>query len=76
MELIKFYFIGLMVLVVAIMANFLAVQLGVKTWYDFLEGMGNVEGLNIKDILWLFVFYPLTLGGSAFLGDFIWSNFF
>ena len=37
MELIKLYMMGLVVLVLAILANFLAAQLGLKTWYDFLN---------------------------------------
>ena len=74
MELIKLYVAGLVILIVAIVANFLAEQLGLKTWYAFLEGMGNGQSLSLKDGLWLFVFYPLTLGGSALLGHFIWKR--
>ena len=76
MELIKLYVIGMVILVVAILANFLASQLGLKTWYDFFEGMNSGQSLSLKDGLWLFVFYPLFLGGSALLGQFIWKNLF
>jgi hypothetical protein len=76
MELIKLYITGIVILVVAILANFLASQLGLKTWYDFFEGMNSGQSLGLKDGLWLFVFYPLFLGGSALLGQFIWKNLF
>jgi uncharacterized membrane protein YczE len=76
MEGIKYYFIGLMILVFAILANFLALQLGLKTWYAFLEGWGNGNPLKIKDGLWLFVIYPLILGCSAKLASLIWNLLF
>ena len=76
MELIKLYVIGMVILVVAILANFLATQLGLKTWYAFLEVMNSGQNPNLKDGLWLFVFYPLSLGGSALLGQFIWNSLF
>lgn len=76
MEWIKFYVIGGVILVIAIFANFLAAQWGLKTWYAFLEGLGNGDSLSFKDGLWLFVGYPLTLGGSAKLGTVIWNCLF
>tara|TARA_X000001036_G_C19996853_1_gene528654 strand:- start:206 stop:436 length:231 start_codon:yes stop_codon:yes gene_type:complete len=76
MELIRFNLIGLIILVVAILANFFASQLGLKTWYDFLNNWGNGEALRVKDGLWLFIFYPLILGGSAQLGNMIWKHLF
>ena len=76
MELIKLYITGIVILVVAILANFLATQLGLKTWYAFLEVMNSGQSPNLKDGLWLFVFYPLFLGGSALLGQYVWKNLF
>ena len=76
MEWIKFYFIGVMILVIAIFANFLATQWGLKTWYAFLEGLVNEDSLSLKDGLWLFLGYPLTLGASAKLGTVIWNCLF
>lgn len=64
MEWIKIYFTGIVILVVAIGANIIASYLGFKTWYDFLEGLGNGLSLSILDILWLFILYPLILGLS------------
>ena len=76
MELIKLYFVGLIILIVAIMANYLATQLGLKTWYDFINQLGNANALNFKDGLWLFVVYPLILGGSNLIGNILFSFFF
>ena len=76
MELIKFYFTGLVILVVAIFANFLAAQLSLKTWYDFLNQWGSENALNFKDGIWLFILYPIILGCSALLGNVIWKSVF
>ncbi|MGB2165066.1 MAG: DUF7672 family protein [Flavobacteriaceae bacterium] len=76
MELIKLYLMGLVVLVLAILANFLAAQLGLKTRYDFLNQWGAGNALNFKDGLWLFVLYPLILGCSLLIGNMLWKSVF
>ena len=76
MELLRFYFIGFIILFMAILANFLASQWGLKTWYDYLNSWGNEEALILNDGLWLFIFYPLILGGSAQIGNMLWKNLF
>ena len=76
MELIKLYVMGLMILIIAILANFLATQLGLKTWYDFLNQLGNRDALSLKDGLWLFVLYPLILGCSLLIGNMLWKSIF
>ena len=76
MELIKFYFTGLVILLVAIFANLLAAQLGLKTWYDFLNQLGSGNALNFKDGIWLFIIYPIILGCSALFGNVIWKSVF
>ena len=76
MELIKSYLIGLIILITAILANYLATQLGLKTWYDFLNQWGNGYGLSLKDSLWLFLFYPIILGGSVYVFNILLKNFF
>jgi len=76
MELIKLYVMGLMILIIAILANFLATQLGLKTWYDFLNQWGNRDALSLKDGLWLFVLYPLILGCSLLIGNMLWKSIF
>ena len=76
MELIKLYLVGLVVLVLAILTNFLAAQLGLRTWYDFLNQWGAGNALNSKDGLWLFVLYPLILGCSLLIGNMLWKSVF
>ena len=76
MELIKLYVMGLMILIMAILANFLATQLGLKTWYDFLNQWDNGDALSLKDGLWLFVLYPLILGCSFLIGNMLWKSIF
>lgn len=67
---------GLMILIIAILVNFLATQLGLKTWYDFLNQLGNGDALNLKDGLWLFILYPLILGSSLLIGNMLWKSIF
>ena len=76
MELIKLYVMGLMILIIAILANFLATQLSLKTWYDFLNQWGNRDALSLKDGFWLFVLYPLILGCSLLIGNMLWKSIF
>ena len=67
---------GFTILIIAILANFLATQLGLKTWYDFLNQWGNGDALGLKDGLWLFVLYPLILGCSLLIGNMLWKSIF
>ena len=75
---IRFYCIGLSVLLFAIAANGMATSLGLKTWYDFLDLLLTrkeaMEGVTFLDGFWLFIAYPLILGGSAILGDWIYQQ--
>ena len=73
---IKYYFIGLVILTVAIFANFTVAKLGLKTWYDFLNSIGNGSSLKLLDYLWLFAIYPLILGLSTKLGIMVWDKLF
>lgn len=80
MVVIRIYIIGISVLVLAIGANTLAKGIGLKTWYDFLLGLSekgwDALQLRVLDLLWLFVLYPLALGGSATLGDWLYERIF
>ncbi|MGF1556746.1 DUF7672 family protein [Paucihalobacter sp.] len=63
---LKLYFIGLGILIVAIIANIIIGKIGLKSWYDFLElltiqGWGTFKIINFWDYLWLFFGYPLIL---------------
>ncbi|HAS19028.1 MAG TPA: hypothetical protein DCR42_03420 [Flavobacteriaceae bacterium] len=68
---IRIYFIGLFILITAILANFLSAKLHLKSWYDLFEGLAGTPNyrdlLTLKDELWLFFIYPSLLGvGSTF----------
>lgn len=67
LAMLKLYFIGLGILIVAIVANFIIGKIGLKSWYDFLElltlrGWDTFKIINLWDYLWLFCGYPLALG--------------
>ena len=73
---IKYFFIGVIILIIAIIANIIAAKLGLKTWYDFLNGINNGVSLSAFDYIWLFALYPLTLGLSAKFGLMLWDKLF
>lgn len=71
---IRFYIIGLAILIIAILANAVILKLGIKSWYDFIEllnqnGISSLKALSIIDYFWLFLGYPLCLGFGYWLGD-------
>ena len=74
---VRIYVIGISILIVAIIANFIAKIIGISTWYDFLNSFTDSTTSNFKliDYLWLFFIYPIILGLGYFLGELI-SNFF
>ena len=74
---VRIYVIGISILIVAIIANFIAKIIGISTWYDFLNSFTDPISSNFKfiDYLWLFFIYPIILGLGYFLGELI-SNFF
>ena len=77
---IRIYFIGLFILITAIIANILAVKLQLKSWYDLLNGLANSKSywelITFKDSLWLFLVYPLVLGLGAVFANFIYLKLF
>ncbi|MAJ83137.1 MAG: hypothetical protein CMC16_02495 [Flavobacteriaceae bacterium] len=74
---IRLYIIGVLILIIAILSNFIVSKLGVATWYDFLNNIAKNEPNNysIIDYLWLFILYPLVLGSGFFLGDLMYNLF-
>ena len=71
---IRIYVIGVCILIIAIIANGIAIKLGLKTWYDFLgllteNGFAVFKSLSLLDYVWLFVLYPLCLGIAYWVGD-------
>lgn len=77
---IRIYFIGLFILITAIVANILAIKLQLKSWYDLLNGLANSKSywelITFKDSLWLFLVYPLVLGLGAVFANFIYLKLF
>ena len=78
LKMIRIYLIGILILVCAIAANLVAAKWHLKTWYDLLQGLSNsnmyIKQLTFFDYLWLFLLYPLILGGGAVLGNFIYQK--
>ena len=71
---IRLYFIGISILVVAILANFIIGKIGLVSCYDFLNHLNNKETSVIKqiriiDYVWLFIGYPLILGLGYLVGE-------
>ena len=77
---IRFYLIGIAVLIAAVLATLFAEKIQCKTWYDFLKGLSNSSNywsvLKFKDVLWLFIAYPLLLGFGSFIGNLIYQKLF
>lgn len=69
---IRIYIIGIIILLTAIVANFIAYKLNLMTWYDFIEFLTKSGDkdivVRIIDLIWLFLVYPLTLGFGYWLG--------
>ena len=75
---LKIYFIGLVILMVAIILNGLVNKWGITGWYDFinqllLQGKQVFRRLTIIDYTWLFIMYPFLLGVGAKLGEFLFD---
>ena len=70
---IKLYFIGLGILITAIVANAVIGKIGIKSWYDFINLLAEHQTaafskIGILDYLWLFVGYPLVLALGYVVG--------
>jgi hypothetical protein len=70
---LKFYIAGIIVLLIAILANVLAGILGLMSWYDAAvslqkNGINGLKEWRWMDYLWLFILYPLILGSAAVAG--------
>ena len=78
---VKLYIIGISILLVVIIANAVAIKIGLKSWYDFIQllsdiGLSAFRELNLWDYFWLFLGYPLTLGLGYLLGAKLYAIFF
>jgi len=77
---IKIYFLGLFILVIAIIMNLLASLLGLISWYEFLHGLSSNGLITIKEAgfincIFLFFIYPFILGLTYLLGERIFILF-
>jgi hypothetical protein len=78
---LKFYIIGICILIIAIIANAAIVNIGLKSWYDFIDllskhGSQAFSKLKILDYVWLFLGYPLVLGLGYSIGFKCYEWFF
>lgn len=78
---LKLYFIGLGILIVAILANAIIGKIGIKSWYDFiqlltLQGRTAFSLMSLWDYIWLFVGYPLVLSLGYLAGLKCYNLFF
>lgn len=78
---LKLYIIGIFILIIAIVANGVIVNIGLKSWYDFIEllssdGSKAFVKLKILDYIWLFLGYPLVLGCGYLIGSKCYNWFF
>lgn len=70
---IKVFLTGWIILIVAIIVNYIAIRMGILTWYAFLEDavkVGNIKafiGSSFSSKLFLFIIYPVVLGLTAYL---------
>lgn len=77
---LRIYIIGIAILIIAVLANAIIVQIGWKSWYNFIQmlsssGTSAVSELSIIDVLWLFFGYPFVLGFGYWIGDNIYKLF-
>jgi hypothetical protein len=73
---LKVFMVGWVVLLAAIILNVAVQRMGIMGWYDFLlrlpiEGKKLFPQMRIIDYAWLFLVYPLLLGGSVQVGDYL-----
>ena len=78
---LRIYIIGIAILIIAIVANGVIVQLGWKSWYNFLQilsssGTSGFNQLSFIDVVWLFFGYPFILGFGYWTGDQIYKLIF
>ena len=77
---LRIYFIGFFILIIAIIANIIVSKIGLSTWYDFgpeffKRGFLAMKEVGFLSCLWLFVLYPLVLAMGYVIGDKIYSLF-
>ena len=72
---LKFLITGNCILISAIIANMIAKLIKITTWYDFYNELINlgvkntISTLQMLDILWLFLIYPIILSVGFLIGE-------
>ena len=75
---IKLLTTGYVILLLAIIANIIADYIQISTWYKFLHDIisnglsETIQRLDLLDIIWLFVIYPLILSIGYIIGEIIY----
>ena len=76
---IKLIFFGYFILILAIIANILAMHFDICTWYEFIQNI-NKKGLkqtlysqSLIDMIWLYGIYPILLSCGYVLGEKIYD---
>lgn len=70
---LRMFVLGWILLIGAIFINFIAIKLGIETWYSFLNNMGKygfikaISSASFVSKLFLFVLYPLFFGVLMFV---------
>ena len=77
---LRFYIIGVFILIIAIIANVIIGKIGLSTWYDFVpqffkKGFVAIKEVGFYSSIWLFILYPLILSLGYFIGDKIYNLF-
>ena len=77
---LRHYFIGIIILIGAILANLLGSKIQCKSWYDLLQGLYQNKSywyqITFKDAIWLIFLYPLILGMIAYAGNYVYQKLF
>ena len=63
LEILKYLIHGWIILIVAILVNFIAKKIGIITWYDFLvfkNSIGFIDGI------FMCIVYPLIFGAIIY----------
>ena len=75
---LRIYIIGILILLIAIIANVFVDKMGLSTWYDFgpdffKNPINSIKEVDFLSFLWLFILYPIVLAMGYVIGDKLYS---
>lgn len=77
---IRIYIIGLSILTIALVINFISNQISITNWYNFINSIIEKESVlkalkeeKIISIIWMFFIYPFFLGLGYLIGEKIYN---